>query len=402
MEGQHSASVVAQPVRAEELSPDHLVDVLAANCNSSGNALVGDAKGSTTLGNLPPLAGPSKGAPEHAILGSLVALSPRETIPITSWRRWASLCHWHCRSCTERLGYLLTGQVLAILTELAREVPRCKCGTLTIAPPPGMVLAELRRAVERLVSVHGGNAVWALKQQPSGRTVAYMLITTDDSKRLEKDGRTVVLGGSRSAKFTSVRGSDTVWSPANQVLAFNIGQVLRCLVQAGPPPNLRPGYRFGAFGRFAPLLANALAILQREHPCQAGGHHRTRERAGEISPEGQDGEQRTCRWCDLPVIGREWRHPRCSTRVWRAKLALRSELGPEDFDGFKYRVEVLVEAGLREPEAMLRAIPEFIGHGVAMPDEFVEVVSLPREPVPPGYRPRRASRLGKGTKGNVA
>jgi len=76
-------------------------------------------------------------------------------------------------------------------------------------------------------------------------------------------------------------------------------------------------------------------------------------------------------------------------------------LGTEDMDGFLYRVEVLTVSGMSEPEAMLRAVPEFIGRDAEPPRDFLEVVSLPMEPVPPGYRPPRHSRIGRGTRGRA-
>jgi hypothetical protein len=117
-------------------------------------------------------------------------------------------CHWSCQRCTERLGYVLTGQALTVLHGLAGEAPRPTLVTLTISPPPGIKLSELRQAVEEVDSANGGHAIWGLKIQDKGRATAYMLTTTGDPKLLERQARDSVHGDSRSAKFTPVRGSD--------------------------------------------------------------------------------------------------------------------------------------------------------------------------------------------------
>jgi hypothetical protein len=267
-------------------------------------------------------------------------------------------------------------------------------GTLTISPPPGIKLSELRHAVEGVVSANGAHAIWAVTFARTGRAFAYMLTTTDDPKLLERQARDSVHGDSRSAKFSRVHGSDLSWAPPAQPFAFHVGRVLRYLTLRCPlPPTLHPGYRFGASGRFAPILANTLAILRREHPCQGVGRQRTQEHAGEISPEALGEVMRACRWCGLPVSGKAWRHPRCSTRRWRAQCALRSELSPEDFDGFLYQADVMVQEGTPEPEAMRRAYLEFAGKDAALPRGFLEVIALPKEGVPPGRRAPIALRM---------
>ena len=395
------ATIAAKASQTGEVSPEGLVNVLAANTNSQTRLPESDPKAATVLRNVPSVVGVPGEPSAHTILGLLGDLPTREASYPPTWGRWSSRCHWRCKRCTERLGFLLTRQVLAVLTGLATDVPRSQLGTLTISPPPGIQLSELRTAVEGIVRASCEHAIWGIKGSHAGRAIAYMLTIATDPKQLEQASRTAVSGGSRSARFSRLRGSDMGLSPPSQVLAFNLGHVLRHLTGLGfPPPTLKPGYRFGASGAFAPLLADALAILRREHPCRVG-HHRSPERAEEISPEASGATFRACRWCKIPVDGQAQRHSRCSTRVWRAKLALRSELGPEDLDGFLYRVEVLVESGLSEPEAMLRAVTEFIGRDAEPPRDFVEVVSLPMEPVPPGYRPARSSRMGGGIKGRT-
>jgi hypothetical protein len=291
----------------------------------------------------------------------------------------------------------LVGQVLAVLPAISNEEQRPEIGSLSIAPPPGIRLGEIRHAVERLFLEHDGHSIWSLKIAHSGRVFAYALTTAIDRRQLERQGGSKVFGDSRSARFNQVRGSLGCWSPPDQAFAIHIGRVIRHLARSAPfsPPTLRPGYRFGASGIFAPLLTNALATLRREHPCQAVGHHRTRERVGEISPEAQDAEFRTCRWCDLAVFGRAWRHPHCSTRRWRANLAVRSELEPADFDAFLYQVAELVHVGRGEPEAMQQAFRDFAGRDASLPPGLVEVLTLPREVVPPGRRPARSLRLPK-------
>jgi hypothetical protein len=267
-------------------------------------------------------------------------------------------------------------------------------GTLTISPPPGIKLSELRHAGEEVVSANGGHAIWALKIHSMGRATAYVLITTSDPKLLERQARASVHGDSHSTKFTPVRASDGSWSPPGDAFAIHVGRVLRFLTLRCPaPPTLQPGYRFGASGRFAPVLVNALAILRRERPCQGEGHHRTREHAGKLSPEGLGAVVRACLWCGLRVPGKAWRHPRCSTRRWRAQCALRSELSPEDFDSFKYRADVMAQQGMSEPEAMQRAYLELAGKDAALPRGFRAVTTLPPESAPPGHRAPIALRM---------
>jgi hypothetical protein len=271
-------------------------------------------------------------------------------------------------------------------------------GTLTISPPPGIKLCELRQAVEEVDSANGAHAIWAVTLARTGRAFAYMLTTTaGNPKLLERQARASVHGDSRSAKFTPVRGSEGNWSPPGDALAIHFGRVLRFLVKHCPhPPTLQHGYRFGASGRFASVLVNALAILRRERPCQGEGHHRTREHAGKLSPEGLGAVMRACLWCGLPVSGRARRHPHCSTRRWRAQCALRSELSPEDFDSFKYRADVMAGEGVSEPEAMQRAYLELAGRKAALPRGFLVVTTLPRESTPPGRRTPIALRMKDG------
>jgi hypothetical protein len=266
---------------------------------------------------------------------------------------------------------------------------------LTISPPPGIKLSELRQAVEEVVSANGGHAIWAVTFAHTGRAFAYMLTTTTgDPKLLERQARDSVHGDSHSAKFTPVRGSEGNSSPPGDAFAIHVGRVLRFLTLRCPlPPTRHPGYRFGASGRFAPILANALAALRREHPCQGVVRQRTQEHAGEFSPEGLGAASQACLWCGLPVSGKAWRHPHCSTRLWRAKCALQSELSPQDFDGFLYRAEAMAQQGMPEPEAMQRAFLEFAGEAAALPRAFLEVIALPRECVPPGGRAPLALRM---------
>jgi hypothetical protein len=267
-------------------------------------------------------------------------------------------------------------------------------GTLTISPPRGINLSELRQAVEEVVSANGGHAIWGLKIHHKGRATAYVLTTTSDPKLLERQARDSVRGDSRSAWFSRVHGSDLSWAPPAQAFAIHVGRVLRHLTLRRPtPPTLQPGYRFGASGRFAPVLVNALAILRREHPCQGEGRHRTREHAGKLSPEGLGAVMRACLWCGLAVSGRARRHPHCSTRRWRAQCALRSELCPQDFDGFLYRADVMAQQGISEPEAMQRAYLELAGRKAALPRGFLVVTTLPRESTPPGRRAPIALRM---------
>lgn len=378
-------------------SPKPLVNEMAW-ANAKPETFIGsEAKAANSQGKPPISAETPVGPSGRTLLGTREDLSSRERASLPTWGRWASPCHWRCQRCTDRLGFLLVGQVLAAIPTIGGESPRPQIGSLTVSPPPGIKLGEIRQAVEWLFAEQGGHAIWSLKIAYSGRLYAYALTTAHDPKNLERLGGSKVFGDSRSARFNQVRGSLGFWSPPDQAFAIHVGRVLRNLVQRPPfaPHTLRPGYRFGASGLFAPLLTNALAILRREHPCQAVGHHRTRERAGEISPEAQDGELRTCRWCDLAVFGRTWRHPHCSTRRWRANLAVRSELGPADFDAFLYQVAELVHVGLGEPEAMRRAFVEFAGRDAGLPPGLVEILTLPREIVPPGRRPARYKRLPK-------
>jgi len=381
-----------------QLSPERLVTemsrAIAGACSATGDKV----KPACPLGDSALLVPVPFAAPEHAILGSSVDLSSRESVP-PSWRRWASPCHWSCQRCTERLGFLLTGQVLPVLHGLAGEAPRPTFGTLTISPPPGIKLSELRHAVESVDQENGGHAIWAVTFTRTGRAFAYMLTTTDDPKLLERQARASVHGDSRSAKFTHVRGSEGNWSPPGDAFAIHVGRVLRFLVKHCPlPTTLHPGYRFGASGRFAPVLANALATLKRERPCQGVGRQRTQEHARELSPDALGEAMRGCRWCRLAVSGRAWRHRHCSTRRWRAQCALRSELSPEDFDGFLYQADVMVKEGTPEPEAMRRAYLEFAGKDAALPKRFLEVITLPRESVPPGRRAPIGLRMkGQGT-----
>jgi hypothetical protein len=207
------------------------------------------------------------------LLGTREDLSSRETVPLPPWGRWASHCHWRCQRCTERLAFLLVGQVLAVLPAISNEEQRPEIGSLSIAPPPGIRLGEIRHAVERLFLEHDGHSIWSLKIAHSGRVFAYALTTAIDRRQLERQGGSKVFGDSRSARFNQVRGSLGCWSPPDQAFAIHIGRVIRHLARSAPfsPPTLRPGYRFGASGIFAPLLTNALATLRREHPCQAVG-----------------------------------------------------------------------------------------------------------------------------------
>ena len=379
------------------LSPKPLVNKMAWADAKPENFVGSDSKAANSQADTPiPDAAPIRPL-GGTLLGTREDLSSREREPLPTWGRWASPCHWRCQRCTDRLGFLLVGQVLAALPTVGGESPRPEIGSLTISPPPGIKLGEIRHAVERLLVEQGGHSIWSLKIAYTGRIFAYALTTAHDPKNLQRLCGARVLGDSRSARFNQVRGSMGCWSPPDQAFALHIGRVLRNLVQRAPfaPHTLRPGYRFGANGLFGPLLTNALAILRREHPCQAVGHHRTREQAGKISPDAPDGELRTCRWCDLAVFGRAWRHPHCSTRRWRANLAVRSELGPADFDAFLYQVAELVHVGLGEPEAMQQAFVEFAGRDASLPPGLVEVLSLPREIVPPGRRPARSLRLPK-------
>ena len=72
---------------------------------------------------------------------------------------------------------------------------------------------------------------------------------------------------------------------------------------------------------------------------------------------------------------------------------MRSELSPQDFDGFLYRAEAMAQLGMPEPEAMQRAFLEFAGEAAALPRGFLEVIALPRECVPPGRRAPLAQRM---------
>ena len=374
-------------------SPERLVkDLSGANTGACGCA--GDrVEPACLLGESTLLAPVSFAAAEHTILGSSVDLSSRERVP-SQWRRWASPCHWSCQRCTERLGFLLAGHALMVLPALARGAPRPTLGTLTISPPPGIKLSELRHAVEEVVSANGAHAFWGFKIHHKGRATAYVLTTTGDPKLIERQARDSVHGDSHSAKFTPVRGSEGNSPPPGDAFAIHVGRVLRFLTLRCPaPPTLHPGYRFGASGRFVPILANALAALRREHPCHGVGRQRTQEHAGEFSPEGLGAASRACLWCGLAVSGKAWRHPHCSTRRWRAKCALQSELSPEDFDGFLYQADVMVQEGTPEPEAMQRAFLEFAGKDADLPRGFCEVITLPRESLPPGRRAPIALRM---------
>jgi len=377
-----------------QLSPERLVKNLSGTITGACSATGDKVKPAFPLGDSPSRALAPTAAPEHAILGSLVDLSSRAELP-PPWRRWANPCHWSCQRCTERLGYVLIGQALTVLHGLAGEAPRPTLVTLTISPPPGIKLSELRQAVEEVDSANGGHAIWGLKIQDKGRAIAYMLTPTGDPKLLARQARASVCGDSRSAKFSCVRGSDLSWAPPAEAFAFHVGRVLRYLTLRCPRPTpLHPGYRFGASGRFAPVLANALANLRREHPCQGvERRQRTQEHAGEFSPEGLGAVVRPCRWCGLAVSGRAWRHRHCSTRRWRAQCALRSKLSPEDFDSFKYQADIMVKEGTPEPEAMQRAFLEFAGKDADFPRGFREVITLPRESAPPGRRAPIALRM---------
>ena len=376
-----------------QVSPEHLVKDLSETITGAFGSPGTKVKAAFPLSDSDSVGPGLFAAPQHAILGSSADHSSREK-GSPPWSRWAGPCHWRCRPCTERLGYLLTCQALTVLHELARDAPRPTLGTLTISPPPGIKLRELRRAVEDVVNANGGHAIWGLIIQ-DGRALAYMVTTTpDDPKLLELQARASVHGDFRSAKFSPVRGSDGSWSPPGEAFAIHVGRVLRFLTQrCPPPPSLRPGYRFGASGRFASVLANALAILRRERSCQGVGRHPTRKHAGEISPDALGAMMRACRWCGLPVSGKAWRHPHCSTRLWRAKCALRSELSVEDFDLFQYRTDVMVHEDVSEPEAMERAFLELAGEDASLPRGFREVVTLPRESAPPGWRSPVALRM---------
>ena len=237
--------------------------------------------------------------------------------------------------------------------------------------------------------------IWAVTFAHTGRAFAYMLTTTTGNpKMLERQARASVRGDSHAGKFTPVRASAGSWSPPGDAFAIHVRRVLRFLVKHCPkPPTLHPGCRFGASGGFAPVLTNALAILRRERPCQGEGHQRTRERARELSPDVLGEVMRVCLWCGLPVPGRAWRHRHCSTRRWRAQCALRSELSPEDYDGFLYRADFMAQQGMREPEAMQRAFLEFAGKDAALPRGFRKVITLPRESVGPGRRAPIALRM---------
>jgi hypothetical protein len=369
-----------------QLSPERLVKDFSGTITEACSATGDKVKPAFPLGDSPSRALAPTAAPEHAILGLLVDLSSRAESP-PPWRRWANPCHWSCQRCTERLGYVLIGHALTVLHGLAGEAPRPTLGTLTISPPGGIKLSELRQAVEEVDSANGGHAIWGLKIQDKGRAIAYMLTTTSDPKLLERQARTSVRGDSRSAWFSRVRGSELPWAPPAEAFAFHVGRVLRCLTRRCPePPTLHPGHRFGASGRFAPVLAHALASLRREHPCQGVGRQRTQKHARELSPDALGEVTRACRWCRLAVSGRAWRHRHCSTRRWRAQCALRSELSPEDFDGFMYQTDVMVQQGTPEPEAMRRAFLEFAGKNTALPKRFLEVITLPTESMPPGRR----------------
>jgi len=278
-----------------QLSPERLVTELCGAITEACGSAGAEVKPAFPLGDSPSLAPVPFAASEHTILGSSVDLSSRAEPPLP-WRQWASRCHWSCQRCTERLGYVLTGQALTVLHGLAGEAPRPTLGTLTISPPPGIKLSELRQAVEEVDSANGGHAIWGLKIQDKGRVTAYMLTTTSDPKLLERQARDSVHGDSRSAKYTPVRGSEGNWSPPGDALAIHVGRVLRFLTLRCPaPPTLHPGYRFGASGRFAPVLANSLANLRREHPCQGVGRPRTQEHAGELSPDALGEVMRACR-----------------------------------------------------------------------------------------------------------
>ena len=376
-----------------QLSPERLVTELCRAIAEACGPAGAEVKPARPLGDSALLAPVPFAAPEHAILGSLVDLSSRAEPP-PPWRRWANPCHWSCQRCTERLAWLLAGHALTVLHGLAGEAPRPRVVTLTISPPPGIKLSELRHAVEEVDSANGGHAIWGLKIQDKGRAIAYMLTTTSDPKRLERQSRDSVRGDSRSAWFSRVRGSELTWAPPAEAFAFHVGRVVRHLtLRCPPPPTLHPGYRFGASGRFASILANALAALRREHPCQGVRRQRTQEHAGEFSPEGLGAASRACLWCGLAVSGKAWRHPHCSTRRWRAKCALQSELSPEDFDGFLYQADVMVQEDTPEPAAMQRAFLEFAGNDAALPRGFLEVITLPRESAPPGRRAPIALRM---------
>jgi len=263
-----------------QLSPERLVTELCRAIAEACGPAGAEVKPARPLGDSALLAPVPFAAPEHAILGSLVDLSSRAEPP-PPWRRWANPCHWSCQRCTERLAWLLAGHALTVLHGLAGEAPRPRLVTLTISPPPGIKLSELRHAVEEVDSANGGHAIWGLKIQDKGRAIAYMLTTTSDPKRLERQSRDSVRGDSRSAWFSRVRGSELTWAPPAEAFAFHVGRVVRHLtLRCPPPPTLHPGYRFGASGRFASILANALAALRREHPCQGVRRQRTQERGG--------------------------------------------------------------------------------------------------------------------------
>lgn len=332
------------------------------------------------------------GASEHALLGSFLDLSSRDREPPYPWGRWSSTCHWRCRACTDRLGYLLTLQVLKALPAVREQAPTLALGTLTLAPPPGLTLPELRKAMELLFG--GLDSLWSMKMAMPGHPYAYALVLTADDRELEKRGRAAVVGDSRSAKFNRVRGSDGSWTPPAEALRIHVGRVVRHLARLGSRPStLKPGYRFGATGCLAPILANALAIVRHEHPCRPPGHSRTTKRPGEISPDRLDDAFRACRWCGLAVPGRAWRHPHCATRRWRAKNALGAVLGPIDLDGLLFRTDSMIGEGLSEPDAMEKAFREFAGRNADLPEGFQEIVTLPKTIVPPGRRPPIELRL---------
>lgn len=385
---QSDTDLCAQP------SPKPLVKELSWSNDNGTRATEIDLKCVYPLADSPLLDQGRLAPPERAILGSIGDLSSRESISLRPWGRWAKPCHWRCRLCTERLGFLLVGQVLAALPAIHGEDQQLGIGTLTVSPPPGVKLGELRRALEELAEERQTHAIWGIQIAHKGRVFAYLLATTNDPKELERRARAKVFGDSRSARFNRVRGSGGCWLPPDQVFAFNVGRVIRWLVRRGPlPPTLRPGYRFGASGQFAALLSNALGILRHEAPCDDRDQQAGTKQAGEISPDTLGTPLRACLWCGLSVSGKGWRHPHCSTRVWRARCALRPDLSPEDYDGFLFRADAITKQGTPEPEATRLAFLEFAGADATLPRAFLETITLPREITPPGRREPVATRM---------
>jgi len=321
-----------------EVSPERLVNARSANGNAGEGHLNSPANYVPLLASSDVCAHASGGHRSRTILGNIGDPPPANSEGHT-WARWSSRCHWRCRPCTDRLAILLTRSVQATVSTTDNEHGAVGLVTLSISPPPGTTLAELRLVTEAVVKPSCIGAVWRFSVGPGGLPVAYAILLTRDRNTLETRARVGVCGDSRAAKVSPVRGSDSSWSSPEGSLGIHIGRVVRHLARISDrPPMLLPGYRFGAHGVFASLLAIALAQVRREHPCKVGGHGRTRNRAGEVSPDASNRELRMCRWCDLPVEGRQWRHERCSTRRWRAKDALQAVLGPLDSDGFLYRV----------------------------------------------------------------